>query len=91
MAKNLKKRRGMAATEYVIGLILVAVGSIGIFSAFGNQIKAKISQVSAALSGDSGKYTTAVGNSGTKAEEAATRAAKKNSMKGAENTDMDME
>jgi Flp pilus assembly pilin Flp len=50
--QNLKKQRGMAATEYIIGLILVAVGSIGIFSLFGKQIGLKVAQVTAALGGN---------------------------------------
>jgi Flp pilus assembly pilin Flp len=53
---GLKKQKGMAATEYIIGLILVAVGAVGMFSVFGAQIRSKVGQATAALSGDTANY-----------------------------------
>jgi Flp pilus assembly pilin Flp len=49
----------MAATEYIIGLILVAVGAVSMFTVFGAQIKNKIGQVTAAIGGDKDSYDAA--------------------------------
>ena len=56
--KNLNSKKGMAATEYVVGLILVAVAAIGVFTVFGTQLKSKIAQASTAIGGDTEGYGT---------------------------------
>ena len=58
--RNTKRnQRGMAATEYIIGLILVAVGAVGTFALFGEQVKKKLYQVTAAIGGDATRYGSA--------------------------------
>ncbi|NRA64562.1 MAG: hypothetical protein HRU19_08775 [Pseudobacteriovorax sp.] len=86
--EQIKKQRGMAATEYIIGLILVAVAAIGTFAIFGNQIKTKVAQASAALSGNTEQYTASQTASDTLAGEGVTRAGTENSMSGANDADM---
>jgi Flp pilus assembly pilin Flp len=88
--KNLRrtgkvKMAGMAATEYVIGLVLIAVGSIGIFTVFGAQIKTKLGMIVAALGGDQGKYTDALTSSGTETGKITQENMKSKGMKGDEN------
>ena len=54
--EKVSKESGMAATEYILGLVLVAVASISVFTVFGGQIKQKIGLVAAAVSGDTKEY-----------------------------------
>ncbi len=50
--KKMKSKRGQNTAEYIILLVLVAVGTIGVTSFFGQQVKLKMNQVAAAISGD---------------------------------------
>lgn len=59
MTPSLKRKLGQNTAEYLIMLTLIAVGSIGLVTAFGQQIRNKISMVTAAFSGDDTKYTEA--------------------------------
>jgi Flp pilus assembly pilin Flp len=59
MTSNLKRKLGQNTAEYLIMLTLIAVGSIGLVTAFGQQIRNKISMVTSAFSGDDTKYTDA--------------------------------
>ena len=82
LVKSKKNQKGLAATEYIIGLILVAVGSVAMFSIFGAQIKAKIAQATAAISGDDASFKTATGLNSDAMTKSLDRASKGNSMKG---------
>lgn len=53
---TLKSKKGQGLTEYGIILVLVAVAGIGVFALFGNQIKSKVGQVTAAISGNETSY-----------------------------------
>ncbi len=53
------RERGQNTAEYLIMLTLVAIGSIGLLTAFGKQIQAKFFYLSAALSGDETEYGNA--------------------------------
>jgi Flp pilus assembly pilin Flp len=80
--RSKQDQRGMAATEYIIGLILVAVGAVSMFTVFGAQIKNKIGQVTAAISGDQSSYGNAATATATISGEAEARRQKANSMSG---------
>ena len=48
---QLKSKRGQNTAEYLIMLTLVAIGSIGLMTAFGKTIQSKIAYVSSAIAG----------------------------------------
>lgn len=73
---------GMAATEYILGLVLVAVAAITTFTVFGAQIKTKIAQVTAAIGGNHDKYEEAQNAGNKNGESALTNATKEVDMKG---------
>lgn len=52
----MQRQRGQNTAEYLIMLTLVAIGSIGLLTAFGKQIQAKLFYVAAALSGSEQNY-----------------------------------
>jgi len=54
---KLRVRKGQGLTEYGIILVLVAVGAITVFALFGKTIRQKVTQISAAISGDSTTYS----------------------------------
>lgn len=83
--RSRKSKKGMAATEYILGLILVAVAAIGTFSVFGAQIKAKIAQVTAAMAGDTSHYNTIREGDATRGADAQSRGTSKVSMSGSDN------
>lgn len=60
---NLKRKLGQNTAEYLIMLTLIAVGSIGLVTAFGQQIRNKISMVTSAFQGDDQTYEDAQGRS----------------------------
>ena len=49
--KKNRRERGAAMTEYIIIVALVALGSIAVFSLFGNQIRAVISDSTKKMAG----------------------------------------
>lgn len=59
MIKTLKRKLGQNTAEYLIMLTLIAVGSIGLVTAFGQQIRNRITMVTSAFGGDDVKYTAA--------------------------------
>jgi hypothetical protein len=69
-------KRGQNTAEYLIMLTLVAIGSIGLMTAFGKTIQAKIAYVSAAISGDTAAYTASQTATQDKAKQANTKAAR---------------
>jgi Flp pilus assembly pilin Flp len=80
--RSKQNQRGMAATEYIIGLILVAVGAVSMFTVFGAQIKNKIGQVTAAIGGDKDSYDAAAKATTGITKEASDRRNVANGMKG---------
>ncbi len=49
------KIRGQSTAEYLIILVLVSIGSIGIMSIFGKSVRQQLSNVVAAFTGNEGK------------------------------------
>lgn len=58
MSVKLRNKRGQNTAEYLILLVLVAVGSIGIFSFFGDTLHDQVQNVAAAITGDSSLTAT---------------------------------
>jgi Flp pilus assembly pilin Flp len=52
MLKKLKTKKAQGLAEYGIILVLIAVAAITTFAFFGKTIKAKVSQISAIISGE---------------------------------------
>lgn len=48
------KQRGQGMSEYIIIVALIAVGAIGVFTAFGGTIRSQVAGMAKELSGDSG-------------------------------------
>lgn len=71
---QLSSKRGQNTAEYLIMLTLVAIGSIGLMTAFGKTIQSKIAYVSAAISGDTTEYDNAKKETVEKAKKANTKA-----------------
>jgi hypothetical protein len=67
---SLKSILGQNTAEYLIMLTLVAIGSIGLMTAFGKTIQSKLAYVSSAISGDVGNYTAAQSQTKKAAEKA---------------------
>ncbi|MBI2608755.1 MAG: hypothetical protein HYW47_04050 [Deltaproteobacteria bacterium] len=53
---KIKNCKGQGMIEYVILVALISVASIGIVSIFGHTVKAKLSQITAALQGRSANH-----------------------------------
>lgn len=51
MKSSLRKKLGQNTAEYLIMLVLVAIGSIGIFSVFGDTLKKQVKNVIVAMQG----------------------------------------
>ena len=66
-------QRGQGMSEYIIVVALVAVGAIGVFTAFGGTVRNQVSAMANELAGKSG--TTQVEAAGTAATAGATSAA----------------
>lgn len=49
-----RKIRGQGMTEYIIIVALIAIASIGVYSAFGNVVKGQTGAMAAELGGKSG-------------------------------------
>ncbi len=70
---NLRNKRGANTAEYVVLMVLVVLGSVGVVSLFGTTVRNQIGRVNAAISGESEKYAgmkKRVQDSGKKAEAA---------------------
>lgn len=50
-----RKIRGQGMTEYIIIVALIAIASIGVYSAFGNVVKGQTGAMAAELGGQSGE------------------------------------
>ena len=90
--KKLKKKLGQNTAEYLIMLTLVAVGSIGLMTAFGKTIQSKLAFLSAAVSGDTAKYEEAQTLTSNAAAMSHTRAKEKSAikMKGIDKTELEL-
>lgn len=53
-----RKQRGVAMTEYIIILALVAIAAIAVFSTFGHTVKAQVAQITNGLAGQTAGVTT---------------------------------
>jgi Flp pilus assembly pilin Flp len=67
-----KRQRGQGMSEYIIVVALIAVGAIGVFTAFGGTIRHQVAGMSAELAGESSSDSiTAAQTSATAASTAA--------------------
>jgi len=73
---QLKSKRGQNTAEYLIMLTLVAIGSIGLMTAFGKTIQSKIAYVSSAIAGNETEYETSKKETEAKAKKANEKAKK---------------
>jgi Flp pilus assembly pilin Flp len=85
----LERKKGQGLVEYGIILVLVAVAAIGVFAIFGNTIKDKIAQVTAAITGDTTSYKKAKLAAEHKGERAADMTDVDTGMEGADLPDFD--
>ena len=69
-----RKQRGQGMTEYIIIVALVAIGAIGVYSAFGHTVQYQMSAITNGLAGNSSGANTAVTSAGTEATTASTDA-----------------
>lgn len=78
---QLKSKRGQNTAEYLIMLTLVAIGSIGLMTAFGKTIQSKIAYVSSAIAGNEAEYEAAKTTTADKAKKANEKAKDKGDIK----------
>ena len=71
-----KSKKGQNTAEYLLMLSIVVVGSMGVMTVFGQQVRNRLGSVTAALGGDSTKYGTAKTAAAAISEVADTRAKK---------------
>lgn len=84
-----RSKRGQNTSEYIILLVLVVLGVVGVFGMFGTTLKAKVAQISNAISGDTTKYEASqkqVEDAASKASSAASEAVK---MSGPDKSELD--
>ena len=74
MKVNLQKKLGQNTAEYLIMLVLIAGGSIGIFTVFGNTIRQHLGNVVSAFGGSSDNWTEDVKATANKGGEIGTKA-----------------
>jgi len=53
-----KSQFGQGMTEYIIIVALVAIGAIGVYSAFGHTVEAQMGQITNGLAGNTAGVTT---------------------------------
>ncbi len=63
--KNLRAKKGQNTAEYLIMLVLIAVGSIGFVSAFGKTIKRQFKNSMVAIEGEGALDTDAASDDET--------------------------
>lgn len=64
----LKCRRGQGMSEYIIMVGLVAVAAIGIYTAFGDQVRSAMNAIGTQLSGDESASQTLDGGLASQAD-----------------------
>jgi type IV pilus assembly protein PilA len=60
---SIKRARGQGMTEYIIIVALIAIAAIGVYSMFGNIVKAQTGAMAAELAGDHANAKTAMDKS----------------------------
>lgn len=73
-----RKIRGQGMTEYIIIVALIAIASIGVYSAFGNVVKGQTGAMAAELGGQDGNKSAEL--SKTHATEASSRGSSKHTL-----------
>lgn len=69
ITRNSMRQRGQGMTEYIIIVALIAVAAIGVYSYFGQTIKAQTSAMTQEMAGQDGKAANDIAKgAGTKAE-----------------------
>jgi len=66
------RQLGQGMTEYIIIVALVAIGAIGVYSAFGHGVQHQVTAMANGLAGNGSAANTAVTNAGTDATNATT-------------------
>jgi pilus assembly protein Flp/PilA len=61
------KQLGQGMTEYIIIVALIAIGAIGVYSAFGRTVQSQMAAVTQGLAGNGAAAGTDVGQAGTEA------------------------
>jgi Flp pilus assembly pilin Flp len=71
-----KRQLGQGMTEYIIIVALIAVGAVGVYTAFGKMIQHEVSSIALGVTGSSSAAgeTTAANTSATNAQTAAAKA-----------------
>ena len=68
MSSKRRKVRGQGMTEYIIIVALIAIGAIGVYTAFGDVIRGQTGRAASALAGQgAGQAQTAVNQGGQRA------------------------
>ncbi|MGV7209617.1 Flp family type IVb pilin [Oxalobacteraceae bacterium A2-2] len=63
---SLKSQRGQGMTEYIIIVALIAIGAVGVYTAFGDVVRGQTSIAASTLAGQaSGGARTLADNGGT--------------------------
>jgi len=70
------KQRGQGMTEYIIIVALVAIGAIGLYSAFGRTVQAQMAEISNGLAGNTAGVSTNKALATSEAAKASSDAAK---------------
>jgi Tfp pilus assembly protein PilV len=65
-----RKQAGQGMTEYIIIVALIAIGAIGVYSAFGRTVQSQMAAVSNGLAGQGTKSQAAVKQAGTESDTA---------------------
>lgn len=62
-----RKQRGQGMTEYIIIVALIAIGAIGVYTAFGDVVRGQTGTIASSLGGATNATATALRTSGTQA------------------------
>jgi Flp pilus assembly pilin Flp len=72
-----KSHLGQGMTEYIIIVALVAIGAIGVYSAFGHTVQDQMTAITNGLAGNSAGASTATQTATTEAQTATTDSGQK--------------
>ena len=75
-----KRQLGQGMTEYIIIVALIAIGAIGVYTAFGKTVQHDVAGIAEGLAGNQTKATAEVTSAGTSADKADTEAKKTKGM-----------
>ena len=62
-----RNQRGQGMTEYIIIVALIAIGAIGVYTAFGDVVRGQTGTIASSLGGATDATATALRDSGTTA------------------------